>query len=166
MAHLGARLGAWRPPLAPAGARKDEPRTQFAALCWRMRQKRVEVLLVTSRGTGRWIAPKGWPVEGLTPSAAAAREAWEEAGARGRVDEVCLGLYTYVKSLREDGAVVGELPCAVAVFPLEVEKLARGFPEAGQRRRRWMSRRKAAARVTEPELARLIAGFDPAAMRR
>ena len=140
------------------------PSTQFAALCWRRRKKRVEVLLVTSRETGRWIAPKGWPIEGLAPAGAAAREAWEEAGARGRVDELCLGIYTYVKALREDGEVVGGLPCAVAVFPLEVEKLARDFPEAGQRRRRWMSRRKAASRVTEPELARLIAAFDPAVL--
>ena len=160
MAHQRAT----RVPLATAGEGTSALRTQYAALCWRRREKRVEVLLVTSRGTGRWIAPKGWPIEGLTPAGAAAREAWEEAGARGRVDEVCLGIYTYLKSLREDGEVVGGLPCAVAVFPLEVEALARDFPEAGQRRRRWMSRRKAASRVTEPELARLITGFDPSAL--
>ena len=162
MTHLERRQDL----VVPAGGRRDGLRTQFAALCWRVRKKRVEVLLVTSRETGRWIAPKGWPIEGLTPSEAAACEAWEEAGAVGRVDGLCLGLYSYVKIRREDGETVGEMPCAVAVFPVEVEKLARDFPEAGQRRRRWMSRRKAASRVTEPELARIIAGFDPGIARR
>ena len=58
---------------------------QVAALCWRLRKGRAEVLLVTSRDTGRWVLPKGWPITGLSPQAAAAREAWEEAGvAEGR----------------------------------------------------------------------------------
>ena len=58
---------------------------------------------------------------------------------------------------------VGGQPCVVAVFALEVERLARIFPEAGQRRRRWMSREDAAARMAEPDLAALLTGFDPAA---
>ena len=81
---------------------KSDMRTQFAALCHRRRAGRTEVLLVTSRGTGRWIAPKGWPVAGLTPAETALQEAWEEAGVRGRVEDLCLGLYSYVKIV-EDG---------------------------------------------------------------
>lgn len=146
-------------PLRATGAGKRDLRTQFAALCWRARRGHVEVLLVTSRRSGRWIPPKGWPMRGLTPAAAAAREAWEEAGAEGRVSEGCIGLYTYFKRSRR-------LPCAVAVYPLEVRRLARTWPEASERRRRWMPRSKAAARVREPELARIIASFEPSPGRR
>lgn len=149
-----AYLQAVQAPLRAARAGKRDLRTQFAALCWRGRRGRVEVLLVTSRRSGRWIPPKGWPMRGLTPADAAAREAWEEAGATGRVSDACLGLYTYYKRRLR-------LPCAVAVFPLEVRSLARDWPERAERRRRWMPRAKAAARVREPELARIIASFEP-----
>ena len=44
---------------------------------------RVEVLLITSRETRRWVVPKGWPIKGLKPHASAAREAFEEAGLIG-----------------------------------------------------------------------------------
>ena len=153
-----AHLQAVQIPLRAAGAGKRDLRTQFAALCWRARRGHVEFLLVTSRRSGRWIPPKGWPMRGLTPAAAAAREAWEEAGATGRASDVCVGLYTYYKNRLR-------LPCAVAVFPLEVRSLSRDWPERQERRRRWMSRDKAAALVREPELAQIVASFDPAGGR-
>ena len=149
-----AYLRAVQIPLRAARAGKRDLRTQFAALCWRARRGRVEVLLVTARRSGRWIPPRDWPMRGMTPAEAAAREAWEEAGAVGRTSESCLGLYTYYKNRLR-------LPCAVAVFPLEVRRLARAWPEAAERRRRWMARAEAAARVREPELARMIASFEP-----
>ena len=75
-------------PLRIGGAVKSESRTQFGALCFRRSKTQkagVELLLVSSRDTGRWIIPKGWPMDRETPAAAAAMEAWEEAGVRGRV---------------------------------------------------------------------------------
>ncbi|MEN9850080.1 MAG: hypothetical protein RL128_243, partial [Pseudomonadota bacterium] len=60
-------------------------RTQYGALCWRMHRGKVEVLLITSRDTGRWVIPKGWPIDGLAPAQTAAREAWEEAGVEGDI---------------------------------------------------------------------------------
>ena len=69
----------FQPPLQIRGAPKRETRAQFAALCYRRRKTGVEVLLVTSRDTKRWIIPKGWPMNGLTPANAAAQEAGEEA---------------------------------------------------------------------------------------
>ena len=54
---------------------------------------RSQVLLVTSRDTGRWVIPKGWPMPDRTPEAAAAREAWEEAGVEGEVSDRCIGLF-------------------------------------------------------------------------
>ncbi|PRY94440.1 8-oxo-dGTP pyrophosphatase MutT (NUDIX family) [Hasllibacter halocynthiae] len=145
-----------------APGRKSDMRTQFAALPWRVRDGKVQVLLVTSRGTGRWIVPKGWPMDGRTPAEAAAAEAWEEAGVEGRADDFCLGLYTYIKDMPS----TPDLPVAVALFPLEVRRTRRDFPEAGERKPRWFSRKKAAGKVAEPELAAIIRGFDPRALRR
>jgi len=70
-------------PLSLHGAAKGEVRTQFAALPFRVKEDKVQVLLITSRGTGRWIVPKGWPMEGKTPAESALQEAWEEAGVQG-----------------------------------------------------------------------------------
>ena len=74
-------------PINLHGARKSEIRTQFAALCYRIKRGKVQILLVTSRGSRRWIVPKGWPIEGKTPAASALREAWEEARAAKLVAE-------------------------------------------------------------------------------
>lgn len=144
-------------PLALPAVAKTEIRTQFAALCYRMVDKKPEILLITSRGTGRWILPKGWPASGCTPAAMALREAWEEAGVEGRVHDTCLGLYSYSKTVGPDRG----LPCVAMVYPVRVKSLSNQFPEAGQRRLKWFRPKKAAARVAEPELARIIRSFDP-----
>lgn len=133
-------------------------RTQFGALCWRKQKGEVEVLLITSRRTKRWILPKGWPLHGETPAASAANEAWEEAGVTGKITPVCLGIYSYTKSKGS----IDALPCVVAVFPLEVKSTSSRWPEAKQRRRKWIRPKKAAAMVAEPELARILRSFDPA----
>lgn len=136
---------------------KRAVRTQFGALCWRMRGDKLEYLLVTSRQRKRWIIPKGWPVDGATPAEAAETEAWEEAGVEGKTAPVCLGIYSYIKYL--DGEE--PLPCVVAVFPVQVKRLASDYPERADRRRKWFSRKKAAKLVGEPELATMIRRFDP-----
>ncbi len=135
------------------------PRSQHAALCWRMHRGHVEVMLITSRDTGRWIIPKGWPMEGKTASEAAAQEAWEEAGVKGLIGEIALGLYAYDK-LRTP---LDALPCAVTVFPLRVVRVADKFPERKERRRKWFSAARAARKVDEPELRALLAAIaeDP-----
>ena len=147
-------------PLRIAHAPKRDTRTQFAALPFRVSKKKggsgVEVLLVSSLDSGRWIIPKGWPMDGLTPAEAAGREAWEEAGATGRMHETCLGLYSYNKWIDEELT----LPVIVAVFPLEVKRLHDTFPEAEKRRRKWVSLKKAAQRVDEYELKQMIRGFS------
>jgi 8-oxo-dGTP pyrophosphatase MutT (NUDIX family) len=143
-------------PISLNGARKGEVRTQFAALCYRVKRGKVQVLLVTSRGSKRWIVPKGWPMEGRTPAASACQEAWEEAGVYGGSDGNCLGVYSYAKDFRDS-----DLPCLAMLYPVAVKSLAKKFPECGQRRRRWVSRKKAARMVAEPELARMILDFDP-----
>ena len=118
-----------------------------------MHRGRVQVLLITSRDTGRWIVPKGWPMSGKTSAETAVTEAWEEAGVQGSVDAAApLGFYRYDK-LR---AAKDAIPCLVSVFALRVTKLADKFPERKQRRRKWFDAQKAARKVAEPGLRSLL----------
>ena len=141
---------------------KHDVRTQFGALCYRVQDDHVQVLLVSSRGTGRWIIPKGWPMDGETPAGAAATEAYEEAGVEGKISDICLGIYSYTKTIPKGD----NLPIVVAVFPFKVKRLLKDFPEAGQRKRQWFSLKKAAAMISEPELVPLISGFDVKHLKR
>jgi 8-oxo-dGTP pyrophosphatase MutT (NUDIX family) len=93
-------------------------RIQYAALPFRSGvDSGVKVLLITSRDTGRWVIPKGWPVGQRAPHASAAREALEEAGVVGRVGRDSIGTYSYEKRLAGGTIVI----CEVQVFPLEVK---------------------------------------------
>lgn len=137
-------------PQTPDGG--NESRTQYGAVCWRMHRGKVEVLLVTSRDTGRWIIPKGWPISGLTPADTAAQEAWEEAGVQGEVVADDIGAFGYAKALTPTHSI----PCSVQVFGLRVAKLRDKFPERKERRRKWFGLEKAARKVAEPELRALL----------
>lgn len=130
-------------------------RQQYGALCWRLDKGKPRILLVTSRGTGRWIIPKGWPVKGEDGPGSALVEAWEEAGVKGKAGSSPLGRYSYPKALDSGDAIDLE----VEVWPVKVEKLARRFPERKQRRRKWFSPKKAADKVQEKALARMILAF-------
>ena len=148
-------------PITLRSRRKTDLRTQFAALCYRIVKDKPEFLMVTSRGTGRWIIPKGWPADGKTPIESALAEAWEEAGVKGRVTGSCLGLFSYHKSLpKADG-----LPCVAMVYPVRVKALADTYPEKNERKRKWMSPKKAAARVEDAELAQILRTFDAKLLR-
>ena len=102
------------------------------------------------------------PAAGKTPAECALIEAWEEAGVKGKVTGGCMGLYSYFKDIPGQET----LPCAVMVFPVKVSSLAESYPEAGMRRRKWMRPKKAALRVTEPELAQMLRGFNPRRLPR
>lgn len=110
------------------------------------------VMLITSRGTGRWVIPKGWPMKGHSLPGAAAQEAWEEAGLRGRIEETELGRFTYRKD--QDGGY--SIPVEVHVFLMHVTGAARDFPEADQRNRRWFDPGEAADLVAEPGLGAML----------
>jgi 8-oxo-dGTP pyrophosphatase MutT (NUDIX family) len=115
-------------------------RKQIGALAWRRKKDRLEVLLITSRETGRWVIPKGWPMDHLIDSNAAKQEAFEEAGIRGHVSRTALGTYDYDKR-QADGDVVA---CRVTVFALEVVEKRSNWPEKRQRKRRWFAPDEAA----------------------
>jgi 8-oxo-dGTP pyrophosphatase MutT (NUDIX family) len=135
-----------------------EPRGQSAAVAWRRAPSgEVEVLLITSRETRRWVIPKGWPIKGLSSALTAAREAFEEAGVEGRPSKSKLGVFHYDKRLAS-----GRLQhVRVSVYALKVETEHATWPEAGQREKLWISPAEAAELVQGPELATILAGFSP-----
>ncbi|MET0274914.1 MAG: NUDIX hydrolase [Phenylobacterium sp.] len=136
-----------------------EPRAQYAALPWRARADgEVEVLLITSRETRRWVIPKGWPMKGLKSPKCAAREAFEEAGVKGLISSKKLGVYHYDKRLASGRTQ----HVRVTVYPLLVQTEAEAWPEKGQRDLRWATIAEAWPLVDEPELQALIAKFAPA----
>jgi 8-oxo-dGTP pyrophosphatase MutT (NUDIX family) len=139
------------------GAKKRGLRTQFAALCYRMRKGKPEILLVTSRRTRRWIIPKGWPQDGILPAQSAAIEALEEAGVEGKVSNASLGMYFYTKQHVSGRSI----PCIALVYPLKVKTVHANYRESKQRDRKWFRPAAAAKKVTDPELAYIISTFDP-----
>ncbi len=143
-------------PLKLRTGGKTDVRAQFAALCWRVKNDQVQICLVTSRRRKRWILPKGWPMHKQTPAAAAATEAFEEAGLSGDAIDQCLGVYTYVKEYKGF-----DLPVVTMVYPVHVLNIHSSWPEQHQRRRKWFTPKKAAKKITEPELKRIVATFRP-----
>jgi 8-oxo-dGTP pyrophosphatase MutT (NUDIX family) len=113
-------------------------------------------MLVTSRETGRWIIPKGWPIKRKTPHASAAREAREEAGVVGTVGRDPIGTYSYEKRL-DSGVVV---TCEVRVFPLEVKRQRKQWREKEEREFHWFSPTGAAKAVQERALGEIIRSFS------
>jgi 8-oxo-dGTP pyrophosphatase MutT (NUDIX family) len=150
-----------KPAKKKASRLTAQPGLQYAALPFRRGQEDVEILLVTSRETQRWVIPKGWPMKGKAPYAAAAREALEEAGVVGKVGKEAIGVYHYVKRLK-NGA---PLDCVVDVFPLQVARQRKRWPEQGQRTGHWFSVEEAAEAVDEPELQDLILSFGQSLAR-
>ncbi|MFU1479348.1 NUDIX hydrolase [Roseovarius sp. C7] len=129
------------------------PELQVAALCMRAGADGPEVLMITSRDTGRWVLPKGWLMDGRATAEAAMIEAWEEAGVRPTAaSPVHIGHYHYDKQL--DGGY--SAPVRVELYRFEVADLARDYPERAERARLWLSPEQAAERVDEPELAEIL----------
>ncbi len=127
---------------------------QYAALPFRYRHS-LEILLISSRETHRWVIPKGWPMKGRKPHAAAAREALEEAGVVGRIAKRSIGSYQYVKRLKNGAPLL----CTVEVFPMMVRHQRHHWREQGQRTTQWFPAEEAAVVVEEPELKTLIDDF-------
>ena len=130
---------------------------QVAALCWRARPV-LEVLLITSLNSKRWILPKGWPEADLTAAESAAREAFEEAGIVGKVSARPIGSYHYLKE-KKDGS---GLPCVVEVFALSVTKQLPEWPEKGARTLAWLPLDQAIKQIGELGLRPVLKEFRKA----
>lgn len=129
------------------------PQLQVAALCCRDTGEGRQVLLITSRDTGRWIVPKGWLIPGKDAADAALQEAWEEAGVRASaIRPQSVGIYHYDKRL-DEGYIA---PVEVRVFRVDVAELSDIYPEVRERDRAWVSPAEAARRVDEAELKAIL----------
>jgi 8-oxo-dGTP pyrophosphatase MutT (NUDIX family) len=156
-------VGVMKPPARQSALKKaSRLGQQYAALPYRWVEGELEVLLLTSRETHRWVIPKGWPMAGKKPHAAAAREALEEAGVIGKIAKTPIGAYAYVKRLKNGAGLV----CNVDVFPLAVMRQLQRWPEQAQRTAHWFTPADAAQAVNEPELSVLIEGFGANPPRR
>src|SRR5262245_16222504 len=114
----------------------------------------THVYLVTSRGSGRWIIPKGNPIRGLAPHKVAAREALEEAGLLGKIERTSVGTFEFDR--RRDGV---DTTCRVDVYALNVKRQVRHWAEAGQRSVRRCDLTTALSLLTLPDLSVLIQQF-------
>jgi 8-oxo-dGTP pyrophosphatase MutT (NUDIX family) len=126
---------------------------QAGAIPYTVLDGEIRILLVTSRGSGRWLIPKGNIDPGLTPAQAAAKEAYEEAGIRGTITtDTPLGFFTSFKTLKSGK----EKPVTIEVYALLVDKQLKRWPEVRQREACWMSANDAARAVKEPGLTQLL----------
>lgn len=132
---------------------------QYAALPYRISGKTIEVLMVTSRDTGRWVIPKGWPKKRLSPHKLAMLEAFEEAGIKGKVASRPIGHFNYIKRM-EKGR---DIECRVDVFPMAVNAELDEWPEMNERKRAWFKLKKAAGLVDEAGLCDILTAFIPTA---
>lgn len=133
-------------------AKKGERIRQVAAVPFRRNEHGgIEVMLVTSRGTKRFIVPKGWPMKGKSGRKAATIEAQEEAGVVGKTLKQPGGTYSYWKRLSNRFVRVD-----VIVYLLAVSEEVADWKEAGQRQRAWLPPADAATLIDEPELSTLL----------
>ena len=128
---------------------------QVAALPYRRKAGRLEIMLVTSRETRRWVIPKGWPMKGLKDYNAAKREAFEEAGIKGRIGKKSIGKFDYDKH-NADGSFQ---TIRVKVYPLEVKETLRTWPEKKERTRAWFSMPEGSALVADEGLKTVLGKF-------
>ena len=128
-------------------------RVQVAALCYRETKTGKQVLLITSKDTGHWIVPKGWPIDGKDGPQSALQEAWEEAGvSKADIETEPLGYYEYAKGLGEGMTV----PVEAQVYLTKVRDLSEEYPEVSERERAWFEPKDAANRVDEPDLKAIL----------
>jgi 8-oxo-dGTP pyrophosphatase MutT (NUDIX family) len=129
---------------------------QVAAIPFRLNPDgELQVLLITSNKTKRFIVPKGWPKKGKSGKKTAVIEAREEAGVVGTALKWPLGRYAYWKRLSNRFIHVH-----VDVYLLSVTSTLSGWQESPKRQRAWLSPLDASQLIDEPQLATLIKGIS------
>ena len=117
---------------------------QVAAVCYRLNGSCVEFLLVNT-SSGKWTFPKGRLCPTLSPSESASREAWEEAGATGRIEERHFSHYLDTKRTLGHNSLTREV--RIAAFLLEVHSTE--DPQESDRNPTWFSAHQARKRLAE-----------------
>jgi 8-oxo-dGTP pyrophosphatase MutT (NUDIX family) len=131
--------------------------SHVGVLPYRVKAGQTEYLLITSRGSGRWIIPKGRCKADAEPRRVAVAEGYEEAGLRGSLARKPIGQFL-------DRPAAGQVG-AVLVYPFRVTGQARSWPEKGQRDLKWADAREA-TRSVDKRLARLIRIFQAQLARK
>ena len=138
-------------PKKPAKKAKNTTLHQVAALPFRERDGYIEVCLITTRATGRWTVPKGWPMKGRKDFTAARIEAEEEAGVTGKPAKKPIGSFIYWKRREAHFDLV-----EVVVYPLFVTASLVTWKEQAERQVRWVAPGDASLVVDEPGLAAML----------
>lgn len=86
---------------------------------------RMNLVLITSRGSGQWIIPKGQPEKDKSDKEVAVMEAWEEAGVKGEINGEAMHLHL--------GS--GKNKIAMRLYPMVVKEIADEWPEKQERER-------------------------------
>ena len=130
---------------------------QVAALPYTIINNEIMICLITSRETGRWVLPKGWPKTDKENHLMAKIEAEEEAGLRGKISKKCLATYTYKKKLH----IFATVTCEVEIYPFHVTHQNLRWPEESQRQLLWTSLDDAQSLIEESELVTLLTKITP-----
>jgi 8-oxo-dGTP pyrophosphatase MutT (NUDIX family) len=120
---------------------------QSGVIPYRVRDGKIEILLITTRKCQSWVIPKGGVCKGMTLPDSAAKEAWEEVGVVGQVNTEKIGVYQY----RKGGNIY-----RVDLFLLPVEQVLENWPEATQRERLWLDINHAAMILKGNSLKRIL----------
>ena len=120
--------------------------SQSGVIPFRKRKGKLELLMVTSTKKKRWVIPKGVKEPHLSSRQSAIKEAWEEAGVRGKVSKPAIGAYRY----RKWGGI-----CTVEVYVMEVKHIVRHWQESF-RDRKWFTYREALRRIEGKELQKIV----------
>jgi phosphohistidine phosphatase len=138
-------------PTPDSGELRDRPAyyyTQSSIIPYRIKKGKPEILIISSSKMKHWVVPKGIKEPGLSQKQSAAKEAWEEAGVKGKTGRKSIGAYSYEKW----GA-----SCSVRVYPMKVNKVIsdRKWQER-HRGREWVTPEQAAARLKQAELGPMV----------
>jgi 8-oxo-dGTP pyrophosphatase MutT (NUDIX family) len=145
-----------RKAAGPARRRAAPVAVQYGALPYRVTPAgAIELLLVTTKQSKRWIVPKGRPIKGLKPAKCAAREAFEEAGIRGVMGKKSIGAFRFLKTVDDALSVM----CEVRLYPMKVKRELTDWPEAPDRTPRWFEPSAALAAVNDAGLKSVINRF-------
>ena len=119
--------------------------THSGVVACRIRDGNPEVLLVTATGSGNWVIPKGRIDEDVGSRKSARREAFEEAGIKGKIDKVPFDQYRH-----------GGEDVLVEVFLMRVKSEAPSWPEEDVRERRWVPLEDSSDTVDDPGLRAVL----------
>lgn len=121
--------------------------TKSAVIPYRLKDGKLEILLVTSIKKKNWIVPKGYIEFNLTPFESAKKEAYEEAGVVGSNETVEVGQFINEKKSGKE---------LVKVYTMEVDEELDDYPEKNLRKRKWFVYEEAIEKVQNAQIKNFL----------